>query len=74
MNGGNGVVRVHFLNVGHGDCTLIEHASGRLTMIDINNGDDLDPDSATALKLRARPGAVVCRCGRCWGRKVTVLR
>jgi beta-lactamase superfamily II metal-dependent hydrolase len=32
---------VHFLNVGAGDCTIIEHASGRLTMIDINNGDDL---------------------------------
>jgi len=60
MNGGNGVVRVHFLNVGHGDCTLIKHASGRLTMIDINNGDDLDPDSATELSkaLRADPAQV----------------
>jgi len=32
---------VHFLNVGAGDCTIIEHASGNLTMIDINNGEDL---------------------------------
>lgn len=32
---------VHFLNVGAGDCTIIEHTSGNLTMIDINNGDDL---------------------------------
>jgi len=32
---------VHFLNVGAGDCTIIEHDSGNLTMIDINNGEDL---------------------------------
>lgn len=29
----------HFLNVGHGDCTVIEFPSGNTTMIDINNGD-----------------------------------
>lgn len=27
---------VYFLNVGEGDCSVIEHNSGRLTMIDIN--------------------------------------
>jgi len=32
---------LHFLNVGHGDCTIIEHASGRITMIDINNSKSL---------------------------------
>ena len=42
-------MKVHFLNVGHGDCTIIEHASGRLTMIDINNGDDLDSTSAAEI-------------------------
>ena len=31
-------MKIHFLNVGHGDCTIIEHDSGRITMIDINNG------------------------------------
>jgi competence protein ComEC len=25
----------HFLDVGHGDCSIIEHASGRVTMIDV---------------------------------------
>lgn len=39
------MVKIHFLNVGHGDCTVIEHASGRLTVIDVNNGDDLDDES-----------------------------
>ena len=36
------MLRVHFLNVGHGDCTIIKHPSGRLTMIDINNCQDFD--------------------------------
>jgi len=40
------VLRVHFLNVGHGDCTIIKHHSGRLTMIDINNSQDYDKDSS----------------------------
>jgi beta-lactamase superfamily II metal-dependent hydrolase len=30
---------VHFLNVGKGDCTLIEHNSGRDTLIDICKGN-----------------------------------
>lgn len=41
------MVKIHFLNVGHGDCTVIEHASGRVTVIDINNGDELDDNSQT---------------------------
>ena len=42
-------VQIHFLNVGHGDCTIIEHGSGNLTMIDINNGEGIDFDSLTEL-------------------------
>lgn len=30
---------IHFLNVGDGDCTIIEHEDGRTTMIDICNGN-----------------------------------
>ena len=26
----------HFLNVGHGDCSIIEHPSGRVTVIDVS--------------------------------------
>jgi len=36
---------VHFLNVGHGDCTIVEHPSGRITIIDIHNGEEIDDDS-----------------------------
>ena len=39
------MLRVHFLNVGHGDCTIIKHPSGRLTMIDINNSQDYDANT-----------------------------
>lgn len=33
---------VHFLNVGEGDCTIIEHASGRISVIDLSNVQQLD--------------------------------
>lgn len=29
-------LRLHFLNVGHGDCTVIEFPSGRVAVVDIN--------------------------------------
>ena len=36
---------VHFLNVGRGDCTIIEFPSGRIGMVDINNLKVLDNDT-----------------------------
>src|SRR6266498_1409280 len=33
------MAKVHFLNVGKGDCCVIEHVSGRTTMIDISKGN-----------------------------------
>jgi beta-lactamase superfamily II metal-dependent hydrolase len=52
------VMKIWFLNVGHGDCTVIEHPSGRLTMVDINNSQDYDPQSRANLteELRAEYG------------------
>lgn len=48
-------VRFHFLNVGHGDCTIIEHyPSGRLTMIDLNNSQQFDTDSRREFIERLR--------------------
>lgn len=43
-------VTFHFLNVGHGDCTIIEHASGRITVVDINNAQELDEQTAAELE------------------------
>jgi len=40
---------LHFLNVGHGDCTFIDPPSGRLTMIDVNNSKSLPAGDPEAL-------------------------
>jgi competence protein ComEC len=43
------MLRVHFLNVGHEDCTIIAHPSGRLTMVDINTSMDFDKETRSEL-------------------------
>ena len=43
------MLRVHILNVGHGDCTIIEHPSGRLTMVDVNNSQSYDDETRNEL-------------------------
>ena len=60
------MVKIHFLNVGHGDCTIIEHASGNTTVIDINNGEELDDKSAAEIAetLNLRPEDVYNQVGR----------
>ena len=30
--------KIHFLNVKQGDCIIIEHVSGRITLFDISRG------------------------------------
>jgi beta-lactamase superfamily II metal-dependent hydrolase len=50
------MMRVWFLNVGHGDCTIIEHPSGRLTMIDINNSQNYDAGSFQQLLAEETAG------------------
>jgi hypothetical protein len=71
------MLRIHFLNVGHGDCTIISHPSGRLTMIDINNSQDYDEESFNELLAEERrkvpiiraflplQGQMPCRAGAC---------
>lgn len=50
-------LRIDFLNVGHGDCTVIMPPSGRLTVIDINNAQSLDETTAAELAaFYQRPG------------------
>lgn len=43
------MLTLHFLNVGHGDCTFVEFPSGRLAMIDINNTKSLPGEDVDAL-------------------------
>lgn len=42
-------MRIDFLNVGHGDCTVIEHASGNLTVVDVNNCSEPDPETLSEI-------------------------
>src|SRR6266536_3549230 len=42
-------LKVHFLNVGRGDCTIIEFPSGHVGMVDIDYLKILDPDTREEL-------------------------
>lgn len=54
---------IHFLNVGHGDCTLIEHPSGRVTMIDVNGSGSLPETDLDALAAAHGLTTVAFRAG-----------
>ena len=44
------MIRIHFLNVGHGDCIIIENFdTGRNTIIDINRSKDFDETTSNEL-------------------------
>lgn len=43
------MLKIHFLNVGHGDCTLIEFPSGRTSIIDINNSRIVDEETSSEI-------------------------
>lgn len=45
---------IHFLNVGQGDCTIIEFPSGRIGMVDIDNLKILDSDTRDELAQEHR--------------------
>jgi beta-lactamase superfamily II metal-dependent hydrolase len=44
---------LHFLDVGPGDCSIIKHASGRITTIDVCKARSIVPTSAGLLGARA---------------------
>src|SRR5579859_1382155 len=46
-------LKIHFLNVGHGDCTIIDFPE-RLTVVDINNCKKLAKESEDELRTRYR--------------------
>ena len=43
-------LKVHFLNVGRGDCTVIEFPSGRIGIVDIDTLRTFDPDTERELR------------------------
>jgi competence protein ComEC len=46
-------LKIHFLNVGHGDCILIEFPTGRKAIVDINTTGEMDELSETELLQEA---------------------
>lgn len=59
------MARVHFLTVGEGDCTIIEHNSGRVTMIDICGGNEVISKAETKLlEALQRPRGNFAMCKR----------
>lgn len=39
------MLKIHVLNVGHGDCIVVEFPSGRVTVVDVNRSDSVDKSS-----------------------------
>lgn len=48
--------RVHFLNTKPGDCTIIQHVSGRVSMIDICDGNDYTAPNVRPAYATVREG------------------
>ena len=53
------MLKVRFFNVGHGECTLIEHHKGHLTMVDINTSHDLDWNTGEEIAADAAPRGIL---------------
>ena len=53
---------IHFLNVLEGDCNIIEHDSGRITVIDVSNASNgVDTSAETMVKASAERKAMKAR-------------
>jgi beta-lactamase superfamily II metal-dependent hydrolase len=46
--------KLHILNVGHGDCIVIEFPSGRLTVVDINYSNEMDEESINEILVESK--------------------
>lgn len=57
------MARVHLLNVGEGDCSIIEHNSGRITVMDICGGNKVvTKQEARVLEELAKPRGNFAMC------------
>jgi competence protein ComEC len=59
------MARVHFVNVFPGDCTIIQHASGRVSMIDICDGNSETTQKALFESVAKSEGKVAGNFGMC---------
>ena len=45
------MIKIHFLNVGHGDCIVVEFTdTNRVAVIDINRATEFDKDTKSELE------------------------
>ena len=59
------MAKVHFLTVGEGDCSIIEHNSGRISMIDICNGNKVvSKAEARIIEALEKPRGNFAMCKR----------
>ena len=65
-------LKVHFLNVGRGDCTIIEFPSGRVGIVDIDNLRILDPTTKAEM-LQEYHESVPYLSGRILGKSESEL-
>jgi len=53
------MLRIHFLNVGHGDCCIVEFIdNSRVAVIDINRTSEMDEDSAREIYESLSPSLI----------------
>lgn len=53
------MIRIHFLNVGHGDCCIVEFIdNSRVAVIDINRTSEMDEDSAREIYESLSPSLI----------------
>jgi hypothetical protein len=55
-------LKVWFVNVGHGDCTIVKFPAGRIMMVDISNSKAFDEDTKAELMKSAGFGVLDQRC------------
>ena len=59
------MARVHFLTVGAGDCTIIQHNSGRVTVIDVCGGNrTIEKAEASLIEAATKPRGNFAMCNK----------
>ncbi len=54
------MLKIHFLNVGHGDCCIVEFLdNSRIAIIDINRTTEMDKDSSKEIYISLNPSSKI---------------
>lgn len=61
------MLRIHFLNVGKGSCTVIEFPSGRIGLVDVDDSQSLGQEEAAPIAEMMNIGLEYALALRLWG-------